>query len=73
MLVCVVPAPPKKSSYQEDAHVKGKRFPMEFTSLKEVAEFWDKHDLTDYWCSEKKGCRKKAQGWRLRLEVQSLH
>ena len=23
--------------------------PEEFTTLKEVAEFWDKHDLTDYW------------------------
>jgi len=29
--------------------------PEEFTTLKEAAEFWDKHDLTDYWCSEKKG------------------
>jgi hypothetical protein len=23
--------------------------PEEFTALKEAAEFWDKHDLTDYW------------------------
>jgi hypothetical protein len=23
--------------------------PEEFTTLKEAAEFWDKHDLTDYW------------------------
>ena len=23
--------------------------PEEFNSLKEAAEFWDKHDLTDYW------------------------
>ena len=23
--------------------------PEEFTTLKEAAEFWDKHDLADYW------------------------
>jgi ribonuclease D len=23
--------------------------PEEFATLKEGAEFWDKHDLTDYW------------------------
>jgi hypothetical protein len=23
--------------------------PDEFPTLKEAAEFWDKHDLTDYW------------------------
>jgi len=23
--------------------------PEEFATLKEAGEFWDKHDLTDYW------------------------
>jgi len=23
--------------------------PEEFTTLEEAAEFWDKHDLADYW------------------------
>ena len=38
-----------KEEHMRKSSVKRDRIPQHFKSVEEAAEFWDSHDLSDYW------------------------